>query len=182
MALSFFRALNPVSRNSGVQFMWENDPTEDGPIKVIMEEMQDKFFSERISKEMSQRTGRFYTDDGILNDLFFIHTVLTGRHYYYSTYYFNYGGNDGYKGLLDYLIFPLIARKLIADAKLDERKEAHFTNALAWTIAIPLEIVRIAMAFALTLLFVPIVAIARLIKICVPEQHEETISPFSKTV
>lgn len=169
MALSFFRALNPISRNSGVQFMWQNRYIGDGGF-IMMDETKDKFFYEFISDNIASRNLYVNKFETFFYDLIFVYKVLTGHHY----------GSDCYKGLLDYLIFPLIARKLIADAELDERKENHFANALALTIAIPLEIIRITIAFALTLVFTPIVAIVHFIEACLPQQEQSNNLPFDE--
>lgn len=158
MALPFFRALNPISRSSGVQFMWESN-TEYMP----MEETQDILVSEIVHKKLHDRN-QVLDQPEFFSDLGSIYHILVGKHYFYSTEWLVFANDECYKGLLDYLIFPLIARKLIADALLEERENNLFINVLAWMIAIPLEIVRCSAAFSLTVLLTPFVAIARFVE------------------
>ena len=77
----------------------------------------------------------------------------------------HYDLQGGKKGVLDYLIFPLIARKLWADIVLlwPEEEEASRGYILVATLVLQvvcyLELVRFIAAIALTLLLAPIVAV-----------------------
>jgi uncharacterized protein involved in cysteine biosynthesis len=68
------------------------------------------------------------------------------------------------KGVLDYFLFSLVARKLISDSYLPEREKSFCTNLLAWLVAIPLELIRFSTAIVLTFFLAPIVALGRFIE------------------
>lgn len=75
-----------------------------------------------------------------------------------------YNRKTGVKGALDFLIFPLLARKLIADTWLEERKNTPIINGIAWAIAIPLEVLRHSLALALTIAIMPVVVLVHLFR------------------
>lgn len=162
MALPFFRALNPTKTCSGIQYYyWEEDRSY---VERNKQEIADKCISEVIQECLDRRRVSWHKQ-GVLDDLHSIHKVLCGQHYQRDTPWVL--GRDNFsKGLLDYFIFPLIARKLIADTYLNERERYHFTNALAWMIAVPLEVARISIVLSLILLAAPVVAIVNLIERC----------------
>lgn len=165
MALSFFRALNPTSKDSGIVYCLARGNSCQGT------EMIDRTVAENV------RTA-FNSDLDYFSGLSATYNVLVGQHY---DLYLQ-GRNDskgGAKGTLDYLIFPLIARKLIADTYLDERRESGFSNALAWIVAIPLELARFSAGIALTLLLAPVIALVHLIKACLPKNDVETTHSVS---
>ncbi|WP_157010244.1 hypothetical protein [Legionella fallonii] len=81
-----------------------------------------------------------------------------------SEVYAVYNRKTGIKGILDYLIFPLLARKLIADTWSEERKNTPIINALAWAVAIPLEVARHSIALALTIAVSPLVILVHLLR------------------
>ncbi len=138
-ALSFFRALNPTSHFSGITYALAKDNPCQGT------EMIDRTFVEWYALN--------YDDSSRARAIF---NLLMGEHYDL----FLMGRNNsigGAKGILDFLIFPLIARKLIADFFLPERNKSPFLNILALAIAIPLEVARFSVAVALTLLIAPVV-------------------------
>lgn len=168
MASSFFRALNPTSKNSGIVYcLARNNPCQGT-------EMIDSTVSVNV------RTA-FNSDLDYFSGLTATYNILVGQHY---DLYLR-GRNDsqgGAKGALDYLIFPLIARKLIADTYLDERRESVLSNALAWFVAIPLEIARFSAAIALTLILAPVVALVHLIKACLPKSDTENIHSATSIV
>jgi len=158
MALSFFRALDPTSENSGITYCLAAGSRCQG------KEMLDYTVGESIANV-------FNRDLDFISGLHATYHMLVGTHY---DIHLN-GRNDnkgGAKGALDYLILPLVARKLLADSYLPERVGRDLLNALAWTVAIPLELARFTAAFALTLLLVPVVAIVHLIKACLPKQEQ----------
>lgn len=168
MTLPFFRALKPWSTDSGVEthpwaycdgsaIDYDRDKKEEIKDKLIMDVIHERLTKQKQSKNVS-------------DDLKSIYKILCGQHYKWSTPWLHCG-DDFSKGLLDYLFLPLVARKLIADAGLYERKDHRFTNIMAWVIAIPLEIARMSLAFALIILIAPIVAIVHLIKDCLPGKN-----------
>ena len=116
----------------------------------------------------------FKRDLDFLSGLNATYNILVGRHYEL----FLEGREDnkgGKKGALDYLILPLVARKLISDSRLNERRTSGLANGLAnmvaWSVAVPLELARFTAAFALTLLLAPVVALVHLVKACMPKQE-----------
>ncbi|MDP1603703.1 MAG: hypothetical protein Q8M03_10610 [Legionella sp.] len=156
-SLSFFRALNPSSINSGIVYcLAGNNPCQG-------KEMIDSTVGNNISRV-------FKSDLDFLSGLNATFNILVGEHFdlFLKGRHNNQGGA---KGVLDFLILPLLARKLIADTYLDEQKENTFTNTLAWAIAVPIEIARFSAGIALTLLLSPIVALVHLIKACLPTQE-----------
>ena len=93
MALSFFRALNPASPNSGIGSVINNGRlTKKGP--------------EKIDLTVSENISEIWKSD--LNFLSATYNIIIGTHYPFE--------GQGKKGALDYLIFPLVARKLLMDA------------------------------------------------------------------
>lgn len=149
---SFFRALNPASSRSGITYRLAGD----SPCQN--EEMIDTLVSENIANAWHSRLD-------LKSALNATYDILMGEHY--DLYL--HGRNDcrgGAKGVLDYLIFPLVARKLIADFYLDSYITLSFTNILAWSIALPLELARFSAAVALTLLLAPVVALVHLLRGC----------------
>lgn len=160
MSLSFFRALNPSSNNSGIVYSLAGNSPCQG------KEMIDRTVSENIR-------AAFNKDLDFLSGLGATYNILVGQHYdlYLEG---RLSAKGGSKGALDYFMFPLIARKLIADTYLEERKDRVLSNALAWAVAVPLELARFSAAVALTLLLAPVVAIVHLVKACLPKSEEES--------
>lgn len=152
MALSFFRALNPTSKESGIVYCLAGFSTCQG------KEMIDHTVTENVRYAFNRNLDYFSGLDATFE-------ILVGDHY---DLYLN---GNGAKGVLDYLIFPLVSRKLIADTYLQEKMESYIFNALAWMVAIPLELARFSAAIALTLLLAPIVAFVHLIRACFPENN-----------
>lgn len=75
--------------------------------------------------------------------------------------------------ILDLLVLPLLSRKLIADTYLDERQNNTFINAVAFLIAIPIEITRLSLGITLTLCLIPIIVIVNLVKACFSELEQD---------
>lgn len=157
MALPFFRALDPTSEHSGIVYwLAVNNNTCKG------KEMRDLTVSERI-------VDTFRYDLDFLSGLAATYDILIGDHYDLNLTGENYD-KGGKKGALDYLIFPLVARKLIADS-FSEGERGVLTKILALAVAVPLEIARFVAAFALMLVLVPVVALVHLVKACLPQQE-----------
>jgi hypothetical protein len=150
MALPFFRALNPMSHKSGIEYALAPGH------ECQYNEMRDMPSSWNFSSILDP-------DYGYLEQLDKTYLYLIGEHYDLYIKGSKKGTFGGAKGALDYLIFPLVARKLIADTFLPERRESHFLNTMAIMVAIPLEIARFSAAFALTLLLAPVIAVLHLI-------------------
>ena len=109
--LSFFRALNPNSKNSGIAYIPDHKFYE-----IRETEMQDDTVGESIRKTFYRNDLNFF--EGIEATC----NILMGDHYDLDC------NKHGQKGVLDYLIFPLIARKLIADTYLKEREKSYLTK------------------------------------------------------
>ncbi len=89
--------------------------------------------------------------------------IIVGCHYdVYLRGYLN--GHGGSKGFLDYLVLPLLARKLVGDYFLPENRNSTAINILRLAIALPLEFARIATGIALTIALTPVVVFAHIIK------------------
>lgn len=153
MSSSFFHALNPVKKNSGITYclLKPHHPLQG-------KEMLDATVGSSIHTA-------FKSDLNFLSGLNATFNILVGEHFDLS------GKGSSAKGVLDFLILPLLARKLIADTCLPERQGITFINALAFAIAAPIEIARFGAGIALTLLLSPIVALVHLIKACLPKQE-----------
>ncbi len=163
MALPFFSALDPTSKKSGITYCLAGNRPCQG------KEMLDFTVGECIADA-------FNSDLDFLSGLNATYNILVGRHYdlYLKGALTSKGGT---KGALDYLILPLVARKLISDSYLSERRNSRLANVLAWTVAVPLELVRFAAAFALTLLLVPVIALVHIVKARLPKQELDTNAP-----
>ncbi|KTD74826.1 hypothetical protein [Legionella waltersii] len=176
----FFKVLNPTSKSSGIRY--RNKPM----LHVLMsEEIPDLLTHEFIQLQWNRDLCWYETIDAT-------YTCLVGDHYDHPpsasqktvfeqimTAFFRpyliplivgseihavYNRKTGVKGALDFLIFPLIARKLIADTWLEERQNTPIINAIAWAIAIPLEVLRHSLAIALTIAIIPIVSLIHLFR------------------
>lgn len=176
----FFKALNPFSRSSGISY--RNKPL----LHILMpEEMPDLLPHEIIASKWNDDLFWYETLDAT-------YLCIAGDHYEHPsrssqknifeqvmTAFFRpylipviigseihavYNRKTGIKGVLDYLLFPLVARKLIADTLLEKRQNTPLINALAWAVAIPLEVIRHSMALALTLALSPVVFLVHLLR------------------
>lgn len=195
----FFKALNPLSKSSGINY--RNKPL----LHVLMsEEIPDLLTHEFIKLQWNRDLCWYETIDAT-------YACLVGDHYDHPppasqknlfeqimTVFFRpylipvivgseihavYTRKTGVKGALDFLIFPLVARKLIADTWLEERKNTPIINGIAWAIAIPLEVLRHSLAIALTIAMIPIVSLIHIFRrlintfsnVPLQENEEDTI-------
>src|ERR1700733_13866687 len=101
MALPFFRALNPISQYSGIEYALA------AGYRCQNREMID-------SSALQGIYNAFKYDYYLTTALRHTYEILVGCHYdlYFRGALTAHGGS---KGILDLLIFPLIARKLLAD-------------------------------------------------------------------
>ena len=153
MALPFFRALNPISENSGITYC----------VDIIIQapcynyEMIDASVTEVICNAYNR-------DYNLFAALHSTYVILVGCHYDLNVKgYFDARG--GSKGILDILIFPLIARKLIADAHLPENRYNPFSRMLAVVVGLPLEITRLLLGITLTIVVSPLVLYIHVMKL-----------------
>ncbi|WP_149865274.1 hypothetical protein [Legionella saoudiensis] len=165
---SFFSALNPASCNSGVTYRFggSDDPCQG-------KEMIDSLVSENIYKAWNSNLD-------FQSALYAAYEILMGEHY---DLYFH-GQNDcrgGAKGALDYLIFPLVARKLITDFYSETNITLSIFNVLVWSIAVPLEVARFSAAVGLTLLLTPVIALVHLLRGCFSENIQNPVNEVQQS-
>ncbi|WP_133130572.1 hypothetical protein [Legionella yabuuchiae] len=138
---SFFSALNPVSSNSGITFRATKHPYSENLLQQNMPDLTlDLVIPFLWSRNLS-----------ILDGIYETFSVFYGDHFDK-----NYRG-FGQKGILDFTLLPLLSRKLIADTYLEERKDSHFLNFLAWAVALPIKAITFGVALAFTIAITPIV-------------------------
>lgn len=171
MALSFLKALNPTSKESGIYY--QNNS--------ITVELIDSTLSKNICTVFSKKLNFFSSFNETFN-------LLVGDHYSYQSkderdpvsnfktaidFFTSHlltpkvvdedkiKPATGSKGALDFLIFPLIARKLANDYK---NNPEVLSKVLSSVIILSLELVRFTAAIALTLLLAPVVALISLVR------------------
>ena len=139
--LEELRFLNPHAKRSGITYLFY--PGRNG------EEMKDL-----LAFEVLQCAWKVSAVRTFLDQLLHANLVIMGNHTAEMA-------SCGAKGLLDYLILPLIARKIIADFLLQmmecsERKKTHIDLSLKILLlpAIAVEIARYVVGLALTLVSV----------------------------
>lgn len=154
--LPFFCGLNPMSKSSGVEFIWTTIeginqdimmPRIDGVNETDVRLLLDITVFEHICL-------KFRKNMNYIDELRATFEILVGDHYEFKT--LNLDANRvGAKGLLDYLIFPLIVRKIIWN---------HPNSSCLHLFTIPLEILRFGLGIAITIILAPIVALVHLIR------------------
>lgn len=139
--MEFLKALNPIETRSGIMYRLNEKQMEINP-ELHDTEMTDATVVDilKLAPEMHAR-GTFLDYSKLVS---YTYNVIMGSHYDANLL------GVGSKGLLDFLIFPLLARKLMADTKLEEREESHLVNILALCVAGALEFVRTLMGATLT--------------------------------
>lgn len=140
---TFFKALNPVAEESGITY------SVGGPYPALGQEMRDRTILEALRS--------LYAEPGCSTNS----NRNTWRAIYGEHYDINLHGSQsrlgGQKGLVDFLIFPLLARKLIADCYLPHRYGRTWVlNVASFMIAIPLEVLRFSISVALAIVLIPI--------------------------
>lgn len=159
MPLSFFRALNPSAKTSGIIYRPQGY---NGRCQEIIDQTVSEHITEVWAKNLSLYEG--------LNETF---GILYGRHY--DTWYTdNNAAGVCAKGVLDYLIFPLLARKIrFFDDELNDQElfVYHVASFINWQsllifFVLPMEIVRFSAALALTLVLAPVVALVTAFRGC----------------
>lgn len=138
---SFFSALNPIAPHSNITFRATKHPYPEDLLRQTMPDMTiDRVISFLWCRNLS-----------ILDGIYETFTVFYGDHFDKNLRGF------GQKGVLDFTLLPLLSRKLIADTYLEERKDSHFLNFLAWTVALPIKVITFGLALAFTIAITPIV-------------------------
>ena len=149
---TFFSALNPVTSNSGITFRATRHPYSEDMLQKNMPDLTlDLVIPFLWSRNLS-----------ILDGIYETFSVFYGDHFDK-----NYRGL-GQKGVLDFTVLPLLSRKLIADTYLEERKDSHFLNFLAWVVALPMKAITFGVALAFTIAITPIVIAITLLRCLFP--------------
>jgi hypothetical protein len=189
--MSFFHGLNPTDCSSSVHNPFIQNRPELKDMK--QQEVIARNWKILVETKMHilERAVNIIclTFDSIIGDHFLpIERLITAHYIYYRgsrsvkefvlAYQLGERVAPSYKGILDYLIFPLIARKLFGNqieeyyAKNPAERSAGLPlgdimfstlfsrNFLVFFIVLPLEVTRFTAAVALTLLLAPLVAIA----------------------
>lgn len=177
MSFSHLNFLNPLSKNSGVKLSkYATIQHAEGADKI-----QDKTVIENVhilyKDYKSTRENHVITqfpDYGFFTEVGFTYKALTGLHY---GVYTNLGepkeegvGGIGAKGILDFLVFPLIARKLLWDSLIFVGNDENYrlsgtiddlSKGICWVglipsvaLALSLEIIRLSLAAAVAILSV----------------------------
>jgi hypothetical protein len=120
--MNFLNFLNPLSQDSGVKFSkYTKIEHLEGANKIqdktVIENYHIQYKIYQQAREHNSKVGGG-PDYGFFTEINYIFKVLTGVHY---GVYLNEPKEDGIggiggKGILDFLIFPLIARKLLWDS------------------------------------------------------------------
>ncbi len=147
---SFFRSLNPFSSKSGVYY----------PSYSVDETLNGK---EIVDRTLSEVTSSWKLSEIDISSVF---DFLIGHHYTMGYYCITS------KGLLDFLIFPLISRKLLHEAD----NTNFLFQILAYSIALPLEVARFGTAVALTLIATPLVLLINLFQTCASQNESPSIA------
>lgn len=182
MSYSHLSFLNPLSKTSGVKL---SKYARFKPVKGA-EKIQDKTVVENVHilyEEYKKRGNRIDPDYGFFNEIGLTYKALTGLHYGVYTHLNERKeegvGGIGAKGILDFLILPLIARKLLWDSLIfignDENYRLSGTfddlsKGICWVGLIPsvalvlgLELIRLSLAAALAIVSVYTAAFAGLL-------------------
>lgn len=159
--LPFFRALNPCSKHSGISYKLAHYSPCQG--KEMLDSTVTEHFNQLFEKKLE-----------FISKLNAIYCLLVGEHYDL----FLKGREDckgGAKGLLDFAIFPLLSRKLIAETFQHQNSILEFSSLLSYCIALPLECSRFGAAFSLTLLAAPFVATIDILNHFIEEREPEAL-------
>lgn len=185
MPIPFFKALNPVSKNSAVNYILSDlDPPLDmAPCKG--KEMIDLLVTERIYQA-------FHHDYYLETALFSTYEIIAGRHYDFGLKG-RFTAQGGSKGLLDFLILPLIARKTFYNFRLFCEEDPENINLYDFAslfcgsiLAIMIEIARSFLAVALTIAVIPLMVVIHLLKLWIlsekTKQHLKFFDPKSPKI
>lgn len=150
MTTSFFSALNPTSKDAGIFYRESEGKSTD----LELYDLTVSATIDRAIKELKE-------DPNFLRGIWSTFNIIYGNHY--DNWLLGDLETQPTKAVLDFFIFPLVARKLIGDTYLDERENETFLNIAAWSIAIPLEIARLSASLALAIMLIPVVLLVHLV-------------------
>ena len=141
--MSFFTAFDPESKNSGYKDS-RDQPIYDITVReqVIKHFVEDMTFFQRVSST---------------------YDIILGKHYDINIDNKTDSEEMGRKGALDYLILPLLSRKLMHDGY-KPAKGITLANVSLLAIALTIEAARVGTAFALTALLIPVIALVHALK------------------
>ena len=157
MQPSFFLALNPTSTLSGV---YCNKPT-----KPFWEDSRYNQLHDLTVKKAIQAAW-YKGPVGAVESVKQLYNILMGSHYEHRSGS-RFRAHDGSKGVLDFLIFPLLARKCVFYYLRNGDETDLGTKCgkiAALTLGVLLEIPRATLGFALTLILAPLAMLIDLFK------------------
>lgn len=174
MILSNLSFLNPLSRDSGVKLSkYARIQRADGADKIqdktVIENVHIVYKSYKETKEAHRARG--FPDYGFFTEVGFTYNALTGLHYgVYTHLQESKEMGVGAKGILDFLVFPLIARKLLWDSLIFVGNDENYrlsgtvddlSKGICWVglipsiaLALSSEIIRLSLAAAVAILIV----------------------------
>lgn len=121
----------------------------------------------------------------------FIHGLMNAFDIFAGVHFGALEGSEGenakwytHKGVLDYLIFPLLARKLLVQARYEVEDDLWLRNCYFQFAAFPLQCLRFSLALALTILVSPIVALVHILRDLKETNNKgellvQAVSPFA---
>lgn len=172
--IDFFQALNPTAKKSGISAYYDDHPHEHwaGNLDLASPhgvEIIDQTVRESIS-------AAYHRNLGFFSGIKATYEIIKGNHFIPLTpkdeedeefsSQEDHPIKKSSKGVLDYLIFPLIARVIFYD---DERRKAEdeqpsLIDTIAAAIALVAEVIRLSAGVALTIIVIPIIAITHIIR------------------
>lgn len=139
MPRNFWNALNPTSKNSEIDYFLSGDYPAKG------KQMIDRTVLETIHQNWNKKD---------VSTFEFLLLVLIGNHYDIMLKGRN-SREGGNKGVLDFSIYPLFCRKLVADRFSPQAESNLIKTALVLLIAVPSELTRMSAGIVLSLLLLP---------------------------
>lgn len=165
--------LNPCSKQSGVKYASDLDDGFDDPHPLAGKDMVDLTLFENMQRVMVMTK---YSDKPLTYwmRMCATWTIIVGNHYDMAHI------EQSSKGVLDFLMFPLLARKLMCDCELEERgRKTPIKNGFSLAVAFPLEIVRVLLGLTLLVLLtvtvLPVVHVLDMFVSCFIQDKDEAV-------
>jgi hypothetical protein len=146
--LCFFEVpkfLNPCSKQSGVQYAADLDDGQDGIHPLAGTGMVDLTLFESMQRVI-MATKYVEKDESFT----YWERMCATWHIIMGNHYDSANAGQTSKGVLDFLIFPLVARKLFCECESEKRGlKTPIQNGFSLAVAFPLEIIRVLIGLAL---------------------------------
>lgn len=153
---TFFKFIHPLSKTSSIRYRWNHDRG----VHEFLEPTPDTY---REDKTVSQQLGDAFTTSMSFSEAIdTTYELIVGNHYDNSL--LGARGKELSKGVLDFTLLPLIARKLSADAFYIPEEMSDTAFILSLALAIPIELGRFSVGISLTIALIPVVAILHFAK------------------